>query len=193
MNSRFAVFASGNGSNFEAIVKAKQTGDIQGKLACLICDKEDAFVIERAKQFGITYYVVEKKVEQTKEAYESTILDILMWHDVNFIVLAGYMKIIGETLLQHFDGHIINLHPSLLPKYPGKQSIKECYEAGECETGITIHYVDQGIDTGPIIFQERLDILEEETLEMVEEHVHELEHQWFPVIINQCLIKECTK
>lgn len=187
---RFAVFASGNGSNFEAIVKASQQGLISGELACLFCDKKQAYVIERAKKYDIPYFVIEKLPEQTKEEYETAILTMLINEKIDLIVLAGYMKIIGPTLLDHYKKRIINLHPSLLPKYPGNKSIKEAYEGSDEKTGVTIHLVDEGVDTGPIIYQKGIPINRQMTLEEFEEEMHQLEHRVLPTILNQFILEE---
>lgn len=187
---RFAIFASGNGSNFEAIAKAYQNGEVSGELVCLFCDKKEAFVIERAKQLGIPYFVLEKNKEQSKGAYEKQILEILTNEEIELIVLAGYMKIIGSTMLNQYNGKIINLHPSLLPKYPGNKSIKEAYESSDKKTGITIHLVDEGVDTGPIIYQESIFIDRSKTLDEFEKKMHQLEHRVLPTILNQFILGE---
>ena len=187
---RFAIFASGNGSNFEAIVKASQQGLISGTLVCLFCDKKDAYVIERAKKYHVPYFVMEKKANQTKEEYEQNILTMLENEEIDLMVLAGYMKIIGPTLLNQYKKKIINLHPSLLPKYPGNKSIKEAYDSTDKKTGVTIHLVDEGVDTGPIIYQESLAINRELSLEEFEEEMHQLEHQVLPIILNQFILGE---
>lgn len=189
MTPRFAVFASGNGSNFEAVVTAVRHHNIEADLVCLVCDKPDAYVIERAKKSGISYFIFEKIKGQTKASYESHILEVLQGIGIEYIVLAGYMKIIGQTLLDAYPQKIINLHPSLLPKYPGRQSIFDCFYAGEGETGITIHLVDEGIDTGPIIFQQAVKIEQGDTLADVEARVHRLEHKYYPVIIEEWMNK----
>lgn len=186
---RFAIFASGNGSNFQAIVESVQQQMITGELACLFCDQATAYVVERAKQLGIPYYVLEKTTQHTKSEYESQILAILKQEDIELIVLAGYMKIIGTILLEAYPNRIINLHPSLLPLFPGKQAILDAYNARVSETGITIHVVDDGVDTGPIIYQEALTIKKNESLESLERRIHQLEHQIYPQIIQSYMIK----
>ncbi|MGX6971120.1 phosphoribosylglycinamide formyltransferase [Vagococcus bubulae] len=187
---RFAVFASGNGSNFEAIAKASQNGDIAGTLVCVFCDKKEAYVIERAKKYHIPYFVMEKKTSETKEEYEKNILMMLENEKIDLIILAGYMKIIGPTLLNFYKKRIINLHPSLLPKFPGNKSIKEAYESDDLETGVTIHLVDEGVDTGPIIYQESLLINRSLSLQVFEEKMHQLEHKVLPTIVNQFILGE---
>ena len=182
---RFAIFASGSGSNFQAIVESYQKGEIAGELACLFCDQPGAYVIERAQVADVPYYVLGKKKEETKAQYEEKILSLLKSEEIDLIVLAGYMKIIGNQLLEAFPNRIVNLHPSLLPKFPGKQGILDAYQSDEKQTGITIHLVDQGVDTGPIIFQASIEKQENETLESLESRIHELEHRYFPKIIGE--------
>ena len=188
---RFAIFASGSGSNFQAIVESYQKGEIAGELACLFCDQPGAYVIERAQVADVPYYVLGKKKEETKAQYEEKILSLLKSEEIDLIVLAGYMKIIGNQLLEAFPNRIVNLHPSLLPKFPGKQGILDAYQSDEKQTGITIHLVDQGVDTGPIIFQASIEKQENETLESLESRIHELEHRYFPKIIGE-FIREKT-
>lgn len=182
---RFAVFASGNGSNFERIIEVVEQGKISGELVCLFSDQKDAFAIERAKNHHIPYYVLPKSEEMSKSEYEAQIIALLEKENIELIVLAGYMKILGITLLRAYPKRIINLHPSLLPLFPGKQGIQDAYEAEVKETGITIHLVDEGIDTGPIIFQKSLKLAENETLESLEIRIHELEHEYYPKIIEE--------
>ncbi len=110
---------------------------------------------------------------------------MLKSEEIDLIVLAGYMKIIGNQLLEAFPNRIVNLHPSLLPKFPGKQGILDAYQSDEKQTGITIHLVDQGVDTGLIIFQASIEKQENETLESLESRIHELEHRYFPKIIGE--------
>lgn len=180
---RFAIFASGNGSNFESIVEQVKDQVIPGELAYLFTDQESAYVIERAKNQHIPYYVFPKTKEMSKDKYEAHILNFLKEEEIELIILAGYMRIIGSTLLKAYPNRMINLHPSLLPNFPGKHGIYDAFHSEVKETGITIHLVDDGIDTGPIIFQKSLERNEEETLEELENRIHSLEHRYYPKII----------
>lgn len=184
---RLAVFASGNGSNFTALYEATQAGHLTADIVCLICDQREAFVLERAKKAGIPYYLVERLKKETKEDYEARLLQILESAKIDRVVLAGFMRIIGSTLLEAYPQKIINIHPSLLPKYPGKQAIREAYENQAKETGVTLHLVDQGIDTGPIIYQESFACLPEETLPELEKRMHTVEHRVFPRVLEKWL------
>lgn len=170
---KVAVFASGNGSNFEALVRHQKHYEV----ACLIVDQEDAYAIERAKQFNIQTYVVPKSLYNTRKAHEEAILEVLDMHQVKWICLAGYMRIIGHTLISKYPNRIINIHPSLLPAFPGRHAIKDAYHHGVKITGVTIFYVDQGIDTGKIITQEAIHIKAGITLENLEKEIHVIEHR----------------
>lgn len=181
-----AIFASGNGSNFENIVTSIQKGSLPNvECKLLVVDKEHAYAIERAKKLGIPYYYVNPKAFENKQAYESCILEKLQEHEVELIVLAGYMRFIGEVLLTSYPRRIINLHPAYLPAFPGAHSIQDAYEAKAEFTGVTVHFVDEGVDTGEIIHQEKIIIDPSWSLEKLEEQVHALEYAMFPKVIGQ--------
>lgn len=182
---KFAVFASGSGTNFENIIHHLETGNIQNaKCVTLIVDKAQAKVIDRAKRLGIAYHVVLPKEFADKEAYEQAVLEILKKDQVELIILAGYMRIITHVLLDAYPKRIINLHPAYLPEFPGKQSILDAYEAKVTYSGVTVHYIDEGIDTGEIIRQKKVMIDPSWSLGTLEEHIHALEYQLFPEVIN---------
>ena len=180
-----AIFASGNGSNFEVITKAVQQGEISANIVLLVCDKPKAAVITRAKNLSIPVYVCDPKDYPNRAAHENQILTVIK--NVDFIVLAGYMRIIGEVLLSAYEGRIINIHPSLLPDFPGLNAIEAAFNAGVRQTGVTIHYVDAGVDTGPIIIQEEVTILPEDSLETLEARVHEVEHRLYVGVLKKLL------
>ena len=184
-----AIFASGSGTNFENIVK-KQINNVNVKL--LLVDKEPAYAIQRAQNLGIPWVYVNPKAFPSKKEYEEKIMEYLQEYDIELIALAGYMRYIGEVLLTHYDRRIVNIHPAYLPNFPGAHGIRDAYEAHAKETGVTIHYVDQGIDTGEIILQEKFDIDPNWSLETLEEHVHALEYVLYPKAL-EMLCKEETK
>ena len=177
---KLAVFASGTGSNFTAIEKAVRSGQIKAELALLVCDRPEAPVIDKAKACGIPTLVLQPKAFPTKAAYEQVILNTLLEKDVFFIALAGYMRLVGSTLLKAFPSRIVNIHPSLLPSFTGLHAIEQAIEAGVKVTGVTIHYVDEGMDTGPILAQQAVEIGDLDTLEAVEARIHEVEHALYP-------------
>ncbi len=177
-----AIFASGSGTNFEKIV----TSNMQyGSVKLLIVDKEDAYAITRANKLGIPYVYVNPKAFENKATYETQIISYLEEYEIEFIALAGYMRFIGATLLEAYPNKIINLHPAYLPNFPGAHSIQDAFEAKVSETGVTIHYVDAGVDTGEIIHQEKIVIDPNWDLETLEEHVHALEYDMFSRVLDQ--------
>ena len=187
---RAAILASGNGSNFEAIITAVKRQEIEMDVAFVFSDKPDAFVLERAKNHGIDAIHFSPKSYSTKGIYEAELLHLLEEYQVEWIILAGYMRIIGPCLLEAYPQRIINIHPSLLPKYPGLHGIKDAFDAKATQTGVTIHYIDTGVDTGPIIVQEALDILSTDTLESLEEKIHQLEHRLYPKVLAEIAYKQ---
>lgn len=190
---RLAVFASGNGSNFQAIADAIKEGNLEADICLVVCDREDAYVIERARMENIPVFSFSAKQYVNKSGYEREILDELHVHDVEFIILAGYMRLIGSTLLGDYSHRIVNIHPSLLPCFPGKDAIGQAFKAEVKETGVTIHYVDEGMDTGPIIAQQVVPILNGDTKDILQKRIQELEHDLYPKILQQlCQEKQHT-
>jgi phosphoribosylglycinamide formyltransferase 1 len=186
---RFAVFASGSGSNFQAIVDKVQSGELSADLTMLICDQPGAYAIERARKARIPSFVFQAKEYLSKADYEKEISFLLKERNVDFIVLAGYMRLIGPTLLKEFEGRIVNIHPSLLPNFPGKDAIGQALAAKAKWSGVTIHYVDEGMDTGPIIVQERVRVEESETRESLQEKIQAIEHKLYPSILQMLLTR----
>ena len=180
---KLAVFASGNGSNFEAIVEAVQSGKVDAEVAILICDRPDAHAVKRAERLGVTSVSFQPKSFPSKAAYETEVLNHLRAETVELIILAGYMRIIGKTLLEAYPKKILNIHPSLLPLYPGRQGIADAYNDGATETGVTVHIVDEGVDTGEVLAQRKLSIQPEDTIHSIEEEIHAVEHELFPEVI----------
>lgn len=184
-----AIFASGSGSNFQAIVDAVQANQLSANLSLLICDQPGAYVIERAREAEISTFVFNAKDYPNKEAYEEEIVLLLKNKQVDLIVLAGYMRLVGSTLLSEYEGRIINIHPSLLPDFPGKDAIGQALAANAKWSGVTIHFVDEGMDTGPVIVRERVRIEENETRESLQWKIQEIEHKLYPSILQMLLTK----
>lgn len=185
-----AIFASGAGSNFEAILNKK---DLVCEIVLLVCDKPGASVIDKALQHGIQTFVLNPKDYDTKQEYESAIRMVLKELEVEWIFLAGYMRLIGPTLLEVYQGRIINIHPSLLPAFPGKDAIGQAIRAGSKTTGVTVHYIDEGMDTGPIISQEKVEIFPNDTEESLTSRIQEVEHVLYPMVINKVVSLEAFK
>lgn len=185
MTTRIAIFASGSGSNFQAITDACRKGLLDATPALLVCDRPGAYVIERATEADIPYFAFAPKSYQNKEEFEGHILRELARYEVDFIVLAGYMRLVGPTLLNAFKGRIVNIHPSLLPAFPGLDAVGQALDYGVKLTGVTIHFVDEGMDTGPIIAQQAIEIGPEATREILETKIHEVEHSFYPQTLQQ--------
>ncbi len=184
MKVKAAVFASGTGSNFEAIMNA---GDLPCDIVLLVCDKKDAVVINKAKALGVSIFIFNPKQYKQKADYEAEIVEVLRKQQVEWIFLAGYMRLAGATLLDAYEGKIINIHPSLLPAFSGKDAIGQALKAGAEKTGVTLHFIDEGMDTGPIIAQEAVPIQKDDTKETLQKRIQEVEHRLYPKVIKQLL------
>lgn len=172
---RIAIFASGNGSNFEAIAKACLQDRINAVVALCVCDHPGAYVTERAKRLEIPVLELRPKSFDSKENYEKEILSELKKQGVEFIVLAGYMRIIGQTLLSAFEQKIVNIHPSLLPAFPGVDAIGQALNYGVKVFGVTVHFVDHSLDGGKIISQAAIPYTGDNREEL-EAMIHAREH-----------------
>lgn len=187
MSKNIAVFASGNGTNFQNLVEAEKGNLLNGRVKLLISDKAEAYVNVRAKSEQIPNFIFDPKKYSNKNEYEQILVDILQEYKVDLIVLAGYMRIVGETLTSSFPNKIINLHPSLLPAFKGKNAIEQALDYGVKVTGVTVHFVDEGMDTGPIIRQMVIPISEEETLESLSSKIHQAEYNLLIESVNLIL------
>lgn len=180
-----AVFASGSGSNLQALLAAQQMDpDCPFEIRLVVSDKPDCLAVQRALTAGVATWAKTPRTFADKAAYEAAIVTELRVHDIAWIALAGYMRLVGSTLLAAYADRIINIHPSLLPRYPGKQAVVDALADGATETGVTIHFVDAGIDTGPIIAQTRIAIQIDDTVETLLERVHTAEHRLYPQVLS---------
>ncbi|MED1602817.1 phosphoribosylglycinamide formyltransferase [Alkalihalophilus marmarensis] len=182
---RIAVFASGNGTNAQAIIDQAKSGVLECEVVLVVSDKPNAFALTRAKNAGIDTFSFKPSDFKNKESYESELVQKLKEKNVQLIALAGYMRLIGPTLLQAFEGRIVNIHPSLLPQFPGLDAIGQAMIAGVRETGVTIHLVDSGMDTGPIIAQETVQVDQDDTMETLTKKIQAVEHRLYPATIKE--------
>ncbi|MDF1741868.1 MAG: phosphoribosylglycinamide formyltransferase [Verrucomicrobiales bacterium] len=190
LQNRIAILGSGRGSNARAILEAVACGQLSAEVALIISDRHDAGILEVAAAFGVPSSFVDpgdgKRGRISDEALQQ-ITDQLLSDGVDWVVLAGFMKIVRNPLLRAFDGRILNLHPSLLPKYPGLNTVKRALEAGDAEAGCTIHLVDSGVDTGKILHQARVPIVSGDTVESVTAKIHAAEHLAYPMVIGRVI------
>jgi len=184
---RLAVLASGDGSNFEALTLASRRGALGGEVVVLLCDVPGARAPRRAERLGVPAVCPPTGRFRTRLEDEKPWLEALRAHAVDTLLLAGFMRRLHDTLLAAYPDRILNLHPSLLPAFPGLDAIRRAFEHGVAVTGCTVHLVDAGLDAGPIVAQEAVPVLPEDTLEALERRIHEAEHRLYPESVRRFL------
>jgi phosphoribosylglycinamide formyltransferase-1 len=178
---RVAVLASGRGSNFQAIIDAIQSGAITSANCCaLISDNPEAYAITRAGEAGIPVRLVDFHGFSSRDKYEARLIQVMHETDADLFVLAGYMRILGREIVREFAGKIMNIHPALLPSFPGLHAQRQALECGVKVAGCTVHLVDEGMDSGPIVLQECVPVIEGDTEESLSERILEREHRCLP-------------
>ncbi|MDO8282721.1 MAG: phosphoribosylglycinamide formyltransferase [Thermodesulfovibrionia bacterium] len=177
------VLASGRGSNFQSIIDNIESGFINAKIAVLITDQPKAYAIERAKKHDIESIVILPKKYSDKDAFYTHVADELKKRGVGLVILAGFMRVVGKPLIDRYKNKIINIHPALLPSFPGLHSQKQAVDYGVKLSGCTVHFVDEGVDTGPIVIQAAVPAYEDDTEDSLSERILKQEHIIFPLAI----------
>jgi len=177
---KIAVLASGRGSNLQAIMDARDAGDLLAEIALVISDRADAVALERAKKGGVPAVHIDPKQFETKPEFYAAVTQMLKDNGVDLVVLAGFMRIVREPLLTEFAHRIVNIHPALLPSFPGLHAQKQAVDYGVKVSGCTVHFVDAGVDTGPIILQKSVPVLDDDTEDTLSDRILEEEHRLFP-------------
>ncbi len=177
---KFAVFISGNGTNLQAIIDSHKKGEIKADLALIISSSEKAFGLKRAEKGGIKSLVFNPANYTNRQSVDRDIVIALKENKIDFIVLAGYMRLLTPYFIKEYPNKIINVHPSLLPSFKGADGIKDAFTYGCKQTGVTVHFVNEKMDNGPIIMQDTVKINEGDTLEVLEEKIHRVEHRIYP-------------
>jgi len=175
-----AVLASGRGSNFEAIAKAVLSGKIPAHLSVLIVDRKNIGAIERAEKLGVNYIFVDPYSFPDRETYDSKIVSILKHLNVDLVCLAGYKRVVSPVFVKAFKMKVMNIHPALLPSFPGLKVHEKTVKYGVKITGATVHFVDEGVDTGPIIVQAAVPVSPDDTPETLSEKILSYEHRIYP-------------
>jgi len=178
-----AIFASGNGSNFSAIIKAIKQGKIKVSSVVLVCDNPGAFVLKRAQKAGVRIILASRKDFSNRKDFEAAIIQRLNYYEVDLIALAGFMLMLSPDFVKRYHNRILNIHPSLLPAFKGSHAIKDAFEHKVPSTGVTVHFVDEKMDHGPVILQEQLKIRSKDNLVSLEKRIHSLEHKLYPQAI----------
>jgi phosphoribosylglycinamide formyltransferase-1 len=175
-----AIFASGRGTNFAALVRAKKRRVFKADIALLVCDQPKAGVIAKAKRAGIKVALVKRQDFASKEDFEKKIFQHLEENKIDLIIMAGFMRMLSSEFIRRYKDRIINIHPALLPSFKGAHAIKDAFDYGVKATGVTVHFVDEEMDHGPIILQQALKVEERDTLESLEAKIHKIEHRLYP-------------
>ncbi|MFC1670410.1 phosphoribosylglycinamide formyltransferase [Spirochaetota bacterium] len=183
MKTAIAVLVSGSGTNLQSIIDKTESGYIPAEIKCVISNREDAFGLKRAENHNIPNYYVDSKKFDSRDEHERGIINILKKHDIELVVLAGYMRLLTSNILNEYKNRVINIHPAILPSFPGTDGYGDAWEYGVKVSGCTVHFVDEGCDTGPIILQRVNEIKEGESLEDFKKRGLEIEHEAFPLAI----------
>ncbi|MFH1338710.1 MAG: phosphoribosylglycinamide formyltransferase [Candidatus Omnitrophota bacterium] len=178
-----AVFASGRGTNFAAIIRAVKKGKLAANISLLVCDNPKAGAIGKARRAGVEVFLIRRQDFSAKRDFEDRIIQRLEEAGIDLVVLAGFMRILSPEFVGRFKFKVLNIHPALLPSFKGTQGIEDAFNCGVKVTGVTVHFVDEQMDHGPIILQEAVKIKEDDTLESLEARVHKVEHKIYPQAI----------
>lgn len=177
---RLGVLVSGSGTNLQAIIDAGDAGTLDAEVVVVISDRADAYGLERARDRGIAAVHVDRGDFETPAEFNAAIRDELLAHQVDLVVMAGYMRLLGTAVLDAFPMRVVNIHPALLPSFAGAHGISDAFDHGVKVTGVTVHFANEVFDEGPIIAQEPVEIAEDDTLETLEAKIHAIEHRIYP-------------
>ena len=181
---KVAVLISGNGSNLQALIDNFKEEESIVDINCVISNKKDAFGLERAARAAIDNYFVDHTKFKNRETFDQELIQVLDTYNPDLIVLAGFMRILSEVFVEKYLGKLINIHPSLLPKYPGLETHKKVIENKETRHGVTIHYVDKTLDGGPICAQSEIEVTTK-NINDLQEQIHKIEHEIYPAVVQQ--------
>ncbi len=177
---RVAVLASGQGTNLEAILEEIAQGKVAARVVLVISDRERAPALERARRRGIRAMFVDPGLYRSREEYDAAVIGELKEERVELVVLAGFMRLLSPLFIREFPMRVMNIHPALLPSFPGTSGIEDALAYGVKVTGCTVHFVDEGLDTGPVILQEAVPVIQDDTAETLHQRVHAAEYRLYP-------------
>ena len=180
---RVGVLASGNGSNLQSLIDRSKEGSLPAVIACVISNNASAFALERARRHGIPALHLDHRLFAGREAYDKAVVDSLRDHGVELVALAGFMRIISPVLIEAFPNAIMNIHPALLPSFPGLHAQQQALDHGVKIAGCTVHFVDAGTDTGPIICQAAVPVVEGDSEETLSARIQVEEHRLYPLAV----------
>ena len=180
---KVAVFCSGFGSNLQAIINAVKRGGIKADIAFVLSDKVDAFALVRARKAGIPFMCVDPDDFKDRPAYEKYVAGQLKKRNIDFVVLAGFLRIISPYFVRKFKNKIINIHPALLPSFKGVHGIRDAINYGVKVTGVTVHFVEEELDAGPVILQRAVNVRDDDTQDSLAQRIHKVEHRLYPLAV----------
>jgi len=181
---RIAVLASGTGTNLEAILEAQHRGEISGRVALVLSDQAEAKALGRARRRGVEALYMNPKEYGGREGYDRALVEHLKAAGIDLVVLAGFMRLISPYFVNAYPLQIMNIHPSLLPAFPGLEGVEQALHYGVKVSGCTVHFVDEGLDTGPIILQEAVPVIQEDTVDTLHQRIHAVEYRLYPTAID---------
>lgn len=182
-SSVLAVLVSGNGSNLQSIIRNIESGNVNARIACVISNNPEAYALKRAESYGIPTVILESSGFKNRREYDAAVVEILRGFKVDLVVLAGFMRILSDVMIAAFPNAIMNVHPALLPSFPGLHAQQQALAYGVKFSGCTVHFVDSGTDTGPIILQAIVPVVENDTEETLSARIQQVEHRLFPEAI----------
>ena len=183
MSSRIVVLISGSGTNLQAIIDACKTADYPGKVVGVIYNKKDAYGLTRDNDSGIKTLALSHKDFDSREDYDQSLIEKIDKFEPDVIVLAGFMRILTPEFVKHYQGKLLNIHPSLLPKYQGLNTHQRAIDAGDEEHGVSVHFVTAELDGGPVILQAKVPIFDGDTIDELAARVHQQEHKIYPLVV----------
>jgi len=180
---KLGVLASGQGTNLQAIIDASLKGEIEAEVSVVISDKREAYALKRAEEHSIPAIFINRGDFSSKEEYEGEIVKGLQRYEVSLVILAGYMRVVGKEFAKEYKGKMMNIHPALLPSFPGLKAWEQAYNYGVKVSGVTVHFVEEGVDTGPVILQRAVEVKEDDTLDSLLQRIHQEEYKIYPQAI----------
>ena len=181
---RIAVLASGQGTNLEAILKAAKSGEIAGRVELVISDRRKARALEIARRWGVKALFINPADYRDRNTYDAAVVKELQRAAIDLVVLAGFMRLLSAAFVRQYPLRIMNIHPSLLPAFPGTNGVEQALAYGVKVTGCTVHFVDEGLDSGPVILQEAVPVLPDDTVETLHQRIHAVEYRLYPRAID---------
>lgn len=183
-NTAIVVLISGNGSNLQAIIDRIEDGKLNGQIVAVISNSPQAYGLERARLSGIPQYCLDHREYPTREDYDRALMKLIDDHDAELVVLAGFMRILTEGFVQHYVGRMLNVHPSLLPKYKGLNTHQRAIDAGDTEHGASVHFVTPELDGGPVIVQSKVPVFTDDSASELATRVQEQERNMYPLVVD---------